>query len=1762
MATTTDSPKNIQETKWIDMSAYGIQLVMTKLSNERKYLVAWGVGDDSYDKLEKLGFVPRPNSKTVMFASHDKLNGSFFKQLQSLLPESKAVMLPVQKVLVPDLAAWAKSQSSSNDEEAVESKMQKDIKSLKVELSQDLLLGVNVDGDKVYDTPEGRVVEKADGGIVRMNFKSDKAQFLLAGKITSPDLAVIKAVEPFAREIIDGKIFHFDDLKRITGIIFDIDFDEYAEEQFDAGSSVLRRVESAITLALTNSLETMSNAADSETEFNEAVDSLFERKPYIPSAYLEQDASVVALPPSVSAVISDIAEAKSAQTVMITASNGGVLESAFPKSVNVKSHLVNYGVRPTVADVFRPGDSNVDYSADSRNFKSDDDYSLVVTNEPFKTMDSAKSYDGVKYTRQDLYDTAQSLISMAEDGAAVLAIQEPMNKNGAVDGEFKSFLEWLYPRYEVKDIVEMDNSLLGRSGESNNVRLIYVDGRQLIPDMDAEVPESIRISNEHAAIRVLSNVWLDKKAADTLEEKSSKREEVKRLSEILGQTELNGAKLVANKFQLPYKHSSKVDSGDAMVNRDLELATRKAHLRLVQAVGDIDEFVMDKLQMTEDQLHRCFNGEQVSAIAQMIHNEMNEKSFLLGDAPGQGKGRQISAYIRYKILNNELPVFITESDTLFTDIMRDLKDIESDHLINPYVINNDKTAFSKDGEPLDKGSHERNRVLLDGQMDLDQFNMLFVTYNQMRPTRHKIKSARRSSYAYKDSSQYEVIEYFRKNSRRRLAIAADEIHNGASLTGNTNDVVERLLDSVPSCLMATGTSARHIKNLSFYHRLIDIVDDREQFRHILAKGGVNVTTSFVQMLAEAGMYIRREEDLSKATYHKIKDVRPIEETVRIQDKASEVFSLLASLSGEAKEHIFAEERETALRDTISRYGGHLSKNSTSLQVGSSHFTSRFNNLLKMYLAALGTLSTVHSMFEQIKENRKPIISLNNTGSSFLNEYVQQKIALAQAKERGEELTESGAENLPKRIGDEWVFTHVPQFKDVLKQTAEKVMRLEVMKDGGKSKFSIPLGDLAPTSEVSTRLQEIVSKINKAIDAIPELHYAPIDIVKNAAVKNGLAIEEITGRSKGFVAHPEGGYTYKSLNKMAKPEAIAKYNSGEVDALVVNQSGSTGISLHASPEFADKRERFMITLEMMDDILKARQVENRINRKGQVSFPHYGYVEVDLPLAQLQVAIHNSRLQQFSASVTGSSESDAKRTISADIINKVGDEVCMNYVLENADVMQRMRLKPSDFIKGDDKYQFNGFATRFKDALARLPHAMQKHVLEEVVAAYNLELEARTARGQNALGKHDYNFNAETNREDVIKGVEKSHYESVWDQPLRLREIEYSPPALYTDETLMERIEESKSMLATEMEERGCATYDELVDKVCDFINENKRKFRDGDPDATAGQIQAYIQKAETLKELLPKIFVGQVIEAKSFTGDVKPAVICDLRIYSKNPLDWAVRYVRPGDNNTLSESLRNIVEEETKFRNESTDSQLIKFTGEAFESSHPLALEFATAKSKYRRESRVVMLGNMIEAIKLSEDLKAGTVGSYTNEKGERISCVMMPKDVAYDDILYRAQNLETTNDVLGYLAYTVKRRPGIGITQATIDSSMVGYSPTQNINLTINVDDDKVFFSFPKNAKHGKEFKTSEFRRAAGSSATFEQKKAYNVVTTTMDNLESILDFVYNETDHRLKTGSDGTIFISAINSGKLVVDDDYIDSAFENTSLAARGSQVAAAS
>ena len=201
-----------------------------------------------------------------------------------------------------------------------------------------------------------------------------------------------------------------------------------------------------------------------------------------------------------------------------------------------------------------------------------------------------------------------------------------------------------------------------------------------------------------------------------------------------------------------------------------------------------------------------------------------------------------------------------------------------------------------------------------------------------------------------------------------------------------------------------------------------------------------------------------------------------------------------------------------------------------------------------------------------------------------------------------------------------------------------------------------------------------SAFNKAQEIIHSSDFSsipisPIDYIQSRLQAEGFRVGEVTGRKDILNYQENGGMTYQvrsasELKTNAKIETVRKFNSGEIDVVILNKSGATGISLHTSETFSDQRPRHMNILQAAGDINEFVQMLGRVNRTGQVVPPNYSLIMADIPAEKRPGAILMRKMAFLNANTAAARESNLSLSDVVDFMNPYGEQVVANLLSED------------------------------------------------------------------------------------------------------------------------------------------------------------------------------------------------------------------------------------------------------------------------------------------------------------------------------------------------------------------------------------------------------------------------------------------------------------------------------------------------------------------
>ena len=162
----------------------------------------------------------------------------------------------------------------------------------------------------------------------------------------------------------------------------------------------------------------------------------------------------------------------------------------------------------------------------------------------------------------------------------------------------------------------------------------------------------------------------------------------------------------------------------------------------------------------------------------------------------------------------------------------------------------------------------------------------------------------------------------------------------------------------------------------------------------------------------------------------------------------------------------------------------------------------------------------------------------------------------------------------------------------------------------------------------------------------DLPISPIDHIHRRLAQAGYSSAEITGRGliiayrsrRAGVLRNRPPSEVKAAGRKVNIEKFNNQTPGKKDGLsviVLNQAGSTGLSLHANKTFKNQNKRVMIIVQAEANIDTHMQMLGRVNRTGQVVLPRYSQLVADVPAEKRPASVLAKKMASLNANTTAS-----------------------------------------------------------------------------------------------------------------------------------------------------------------------------------------------------------------------------------------------------------------------------------------------------------------------------------------------------------------------------------------------------------------------------------------------------------------------------------------------------------------------------------------------
>lgn len=377
---------------------------------------------------------------------------------------------------------------------------------------------------------------------------------------------------------------------------------------------------------------------------------------------------------------------------------------------------------------------------------------------------------------------------------------------------------------------------------------------------------------------------------------------------------------------------------------------------------------------------------------------------------------------------------------------------------------------------------------------------------------------------------------FIKHIGDRAVFLFDEAHNA---TGQSNiRLAMKDLKTKRGCIYSSATFGKDANHVSFYTNLLGKNPYLSDWNYWLSRTDAEpLRVSVSKRLVASGKMVRREQDLS-GLKHSV--------SLPSAEEQNNITNLVDSF---AKYCTGMLKLQTELADNFT-------PKPTSKVDPQRLFGGRIYNLNRLMFLVYLIPSVIRIAKEDLERGVKPIFVCETTLEQFL----------------------SGSEE----EGDKRIWSSLASI-------------LNAEMDDLVDKWELP-SSYART-QLYARLSNFKNWVNEAFS---QFSPSPMDYVKQELNKLGLKVGEVSGRKTRLVFDEKTNiWTPESMN-LDRVDIVRNFNNGDLDALLITRAGCSGISLHSSSKFNDKKPRELYEWQIPRNVAERVQFWGRVYRKGQVA----------------------------------------------------------------------------------------------------------------------------------------------------------------------------------------------------------------------------------------------------------------------------------------------------------------------------------------------------------------------------------------------------------------------------------------------------------------------------------------------------------------------------------------------------------------------------------
>lgn len=1680
--------------KWINLEKHGLHLCPHRLNSGKLILLMVGENagaNSQYAKqLSELHFRPLAQEGYWFTSHYSKDDGSIagLKQKEFLhrFPQMVVQEMSIEQLssiivthvskhqnqlrdssqLAADAAELKAQQSGSEENGANEPAPSpaafQNVTQLTTQLSQKNLIGFNLDGQRVYQTVEGRFIERDDNQIEVEPAEGDDPRFLRGMSDGVPSISKFSAcAEGLVQAAKNG--INLDMAMIEQSLAYALDGQVPANHDFPQDMLLdvyTNAVHNGTNRALFNEA---ANAGSIQPSLIQAAQSLYDRRPTALDDDLHPIASLVAskfMTSSHKTVLLASARNNSALLALPLGDSSGMKlrvntydeESGIQLEYEIEKTL---GHKKASVQTLHEASQNSQIQSHSSDF--------LLGHFTGGRLSQSVSLFGTPVHYASHLRAMDHLNSLRESGVGIVTLAADNDLNDGDTTQSHDFLSWVYTNFNVVDAFDV-NALAYRGRAEAATRMLIIAGRNLLPD-PTSAPQRLPVCESIAAMmQRMSLAQLkiyDPDAAAMLDgELSSVEDSLARMKDTHSDIQMN-------EYQSRYVPMAKVGDPTSLVPINLQYPQQIAFMRYQadpvnrEVIEDengerkiklitVEDNLAKKLNYSLEQVNRFFAPEQKDAIAMAIWRHENNKPFIIGDATGVGKGRVLAAMARYFHLNQLKVMFVTKNDDLFNDFWRDVRDIEADvgkDALVPYVVNDGAEIQDATGNVLYSGTEKMNNMHIKQGKFPEYANCMMFTYTQIN--RYSTEGLRQKGFydpqghwmmpkRYVNQKPSPRIDWLMEMAKQSVIIS-DESHEASGLTSNMGANMRLMLERSISSVFSSATFAANEKKLTLYKEIFPRSMNIDELSKTLRRGGEHLQEVMAANLVSDGAMTVRNNDLS--TMQRTMKVSDDQERNRdLNDRFSGIMMTVNRLlqDVDVKRDTFnqqllnaqQQQANTTQQAVSSTLKGVSVRGTKSLGLQSTGIGSVLQNICRQFVLAVNADSVARDAIDAVRNGQKPVIYMGQTGETLLKQLITNRDDI-------DDDDDSEIDYNPNEV-------NMPMFRDALHRMLDNTLVMNrTLADGTKVKVSA-LTLFTDKTELQ-QFNNALLEVRALIDSFPDLPFSPLDTIRHSLEKKGVFAGELSGRKFGLTEDVAGGFNFysrdsaklqlknnRSISCNNNIELVRAFNAGDLDALLITNSGATGLSMHSSETFEDQNQRLLMLAEPPTSVIALMQVFGRVWRRGQMNNPEIRFNCAGIPAEYRTAASLNYNLGKMSSQTSANRDSFAKLDTKFDLLNPLGDRVVHSYLESRPDLIKALNFTAKDMGEYGESNEvrtstIDSLSRRFSGRLIMLSTEEQEAIYADLDLMYKSALNEMELQGLSPRKGSRYDWQAVELYRELIMGTEQANYTSEFDRPIYLAKLQYKQPLVQLNSSQVMTLIDAgmKSLMMdgrskdAELEQPLHGIHKLMENEFPRYMEDKFLYYKSSRRESVnmsniGAEMKAVLNDVnnrftkdylaiQDIVNLVGRLAPGSVFELGGHEN-VITKITPPRPGHEMNSSMWMITYCSPGDEPS-TRSLDALLYSNSNFK------------ADRFDDFHPLYDEFnSIKKGAFSIENRYILAGNLFMAADLCVKLKKGKPCAYSDVTGAYHQAMLMPEDFSPKTLFNHPVRLQTASSAIAYL--------------------------------------------------------------------------------------------------------------------------------------------------